>query len=441
MNKEVIIIGGGVAGLSAGIAAVQHGIRPIILERNRYLGGRVRSFHPTDLQRTIDNGQHLISAAYLHTIAYLQTVGSLNKIHFQKKLQVNFIRQPEQQFLFQSHFLPAPFHFLLPLLLHKKLAAVSFGKIAEFVQKSRQVKPAQLRKMTVKEWLKFCGQENNLISLLYQPLTFSILNTPVEEASAYLLCRAMENSFLHSFKSARLGIPKDWLGEIFVKPAEEFILKHGGSIYRLTAVTKFVRKGEQISSVISSKQPFDSPWIINTTPPHALASVLRKSQIQQLEQIQSALTRFSYHPIVTVNIFLKEALPLRFPTAVLDSPIQWIFLHPRRDGQGDDFGYALVASAADELAAKPADEIISLVKKELQRIFGVSVQMIDYKIIKEKRATIAQTPAVLQLRQTPETPISNLLLAGDWSDTGLPATIEGAILSGRRALELIADRV
>ena len=437
MNKEVIIIGGGVAGLSAGIAAVQHDIRPIILERNRYLGGRVRSFHATDLQRTLDNGQHLISAAYHQTIAYLRTVGSLDKIHFQKKLQVDFVRQPEQQFLFQSCFLPSPLHFLLPLLIHKKLAKVKFGKLVEFVQKSRQVKPAQLRKMTVSEWLKFCGQENNLITLLYQPLTFSILNTPVEEASAYLLCRAMEDSFLHSFKGARLGIPKDWLGEIFVKPAEDFIQKHGGSIYRLNAVSKFIQEGDRISSVISNKQPFDSPWIINTTPPHALASVLRESGIRQLNQIQSDLTGFSYHPILTANIFLKEALPVRFPAAVLDSPIQWIFPHPRNDGQREEFGYALVTSAADELAAKPASDIISVVEKELARVLGVSGRIIDYKIIKEKRATIAQTPEALQWRQPPETAISNFFLAGDWTDTDLPATIEGAILSGRRALELV----
>ncbi|MEJ2635857.1 MAG: hydroxysqualene dehydroxylase HpnE [Calditrichia bacterium] len=444
MNKEIIIIGGGLAGISAAIHAIQHGFRPIILEKNRELGGRVRSVYANDIHQTIDNGQHILSAAYDETIRMLKQTGSLHKVYFQKNFNIHFIKSQRRHFVFRTFALPSPLHFFIPLMLQKKFTGTNTAEYISFVRKNIGLKEAELRKMTVSQWLSFTGQSKNLRTLLWEPLTHSILNASMEEASAYLLQQAVNQSFLHSRKRAALGIPRDWLGNIFVTPAEKFISDKGGSIHRLCSLHKFISENGHINSIVTRKQQFYSPWIISTVPPYALKSVLEESQIQSLNRLTEKCGRFSYNPIITINIFLRAPINVQFPVAPVASPLQWIFPHPSQNSGKAGYGYALVISAANQWTIKNADQIIDMVKGELFRILGINLnnnhKLIKYKIIKEKRATVSQTPEFLKLRPAVETPIDNFFLAGDWVATGLPATIESAVKSGRMAVEAVVKK-
>ncbi len=442
MQKEIIIIGGGLAGLSTAIHAIKKGFRPIIFEKSRHLGGRTRSFYSSDIQETIDNGQHVILSVYHETIKLLKWIGSIKKLKIQTNFSTLFIKDPQNKFVFRTVPLPAPFHFFLSLMFKKNFMNIKLSSLFHFVQKNFLKVNNQLKDLTVSEWLNQCKQGEKIQKFLWEPLTVSILNTPPHTASAQLLRKAVIMSFLNSRKDARLALPKAWLSEIFANPMEKFILENGGSIHRLTPVLKFIESDDQIISIVTRKEQIQSPWIISTLPPYALAQVLKKSKIKQLEPLLKQLLEFYYHPIITINLFLSKPIELPFPISPVNSEIHWIFQHPYQEKSSKYFGYALVISAADKWAWQSSESILQMVKFEMRRLLGISLDgeysIRKYKIVKEKHATIAQTPTSLGFRAQNTTPIKNFFLAGDWTDTGLPATIEGAILSGKLAIEALS---
>ena len=441
MNKDIIIIGGGLAGLSAAVQAIKHGYRPIILEKNKHLGGRVRSFYSPDIDCEIDNGQHVLSAAYEETIGFLKTIGSADKISYQKNFQVCFSKKDGTNFLFRTWPLPAPFHFFLPLIFRKKFTGLHYSELLKFIWKNTHLSSKQLKRMTIKEWLEHSGQSREIQKLLWQPLSYAILNTPVETGAAFLLKQAISRSFFHSRYKARLILPKGWLGDIFVTPALNLIQRNKGEVHLLTSAEKIVTGEGHFCEIATSRGNFNAPWIISALPPFALKSILDNSDDTLIQNSTVRLDHFEYNPIMTINIFLDRLIKTPFPVAFIDSPLQWLFPHPVPGSARHEFGYALVISTANEWADKSREEIINMVSDELTNHLGIgfesSHRLLKYKIIKEKRATIAQTPFYIRNRPGNTTAIPNLFLAGDWTDTGLPATIEGAMVSGRLAIESI----
>jgi squalene-associated FAD-dependent desaturase len=441
MDKDIIILGGGLSGLSTAVQAINHGYRPIILEKNKHLGGRVRSFYSADIDCEIDNGQHVLSAAYEETIEFLTTVGSANKISYQKNFQVYFSKKDGTNFLFRTWPLPAPFHFFLPLIFRKKFTGLHFSESLKFIRKNARLSSEQLKGMTIMDWLDHCGQSKEIQKLLWQPLSYAILNTPVETGSAFLLKHTISRSFFHSRHNARLILPKSWLGEIFVTPALNFIQRNKGEVHLLTPAEKIVTGEENDLKIVTSKSDFNASWIISALPPFALNSILENSTDTIIQDSIIGLDHFDYNPIMTINIFLDQPINIPFPVAFIDSPLQWLFPHPKPRTVRNEFGYAIVISTANEWADKSREEIINMVSSELTNHLGIrfetSHRLLKYKIIKEKRATIAQTSVSIRKRPRTRTAIPNLFLAGDWTDTGLPATIEGAIVSGRLAIESI----
>ena len=438
MKDKILIIGGGVAGLSAAVNAIDQGLRPVIIEKNRYLGGRVRSFVAGDLQRNIDNGQHVLSSAYEKTRWLLQKIGSLDKVYFQKNFETHFVRTPSEHLYFRAAFLPPPFHFFFPLLRHQAFTQIQFKDFWNFWQQSRLLSPAGLKELTISQWLDKCGQGEKIRELLWKPLSLSILNTPPESGSALLLQQALQYSFIGSRKNSGLGIPRTWLSEIFADPAENYIRQAGGEIHLLDTVQTIKPLQNDSLQLITQKNSFEADQVIAAIPPFSLCEILENSPLPELNDLTAKLKKFDYHPIMTINIFCRQPLEFTFPISCVSSPVQWIFAHPQ---SGDDHSYALVVSAADQWMERSREEVMEMVEAELLRLLGVDLQkenqILCYKIIKEKRATIAQTPHSLTLRPETRTALKNFILAGDWTSTGLPATIEGAIRSGITAIDAI----
>jgi squalene-associated FAD-dependent desaturase len=440
MKDKILIIGGGIAGISAAVQAIENAMFPVVVEKNRYLGGRVRSFEAVDLQKTMDNGQHVLSAAYEETSRLLKKIGSKEKIFFQKNFQALFVRSARQHLPFTATCLPAPFHFFLPLLKHHSFTQINLRDFWNFWQQSFFLSPASLRELTISQWLDKCRQGEKIRELLWRPLSLSILNTPCESGSAFLLRQAIQRSFVGSRRKAGLGIPQVWLSEIFANPAEKYIRQAGGEIHLLNTVQQIRPMQSGALQVITQKNEFEVQQVIATVPPLSLLDILVNSQLAELSELREILPQFQYHPIMTVNIFCRKSLDFTFPILLISSPLHWIFAHPH---SSEGYGYAFVMSAADNWIDCSREKVMKMVENEALRLLGVDLKkdnlLLAYKIIKEKRATIAQTPQALALRPAARTALKNFYLAGDWTDTGLPTTIEGAVLSGKNAIQSILN--
>ncbi len=433
MKEKIFIIGGGLAGLSAAIYAIRSGLSPVIVEKNRHLGGRVRSFHAPDLGRTIDNGQHLLSAAYTETRRMLAIIETSDKIEFQKRFEASFIRDRYSRMHFKAFRLPSPWHFFGPLLMHRRFTGIPLTDFINFRHQQQQLKPDDLKELTVAEWLERCAQGKSIRELLWYPLCLSILNTHPDRASAALLSQTIQHSFLGPASQAGLGIPLAWLSDIFADPAEAYIRKNGGEIQLLTGARRIEIQDDRVKRIHTSKGTFDASAIVVAVPPHSLFPLLDHIPSPRIRQIQDWSQKLSYHPIMTINFYLSEPFPFKLPASLIASPLQWIFAHPKPDP--GLYGYTAVISAADEWSGKNREEIIRMLRDELERITGTTPNIMDYKIITEKRATVSQDNLFVEGRPDNHSGISGLYLAGDWTDTGLPATIEGAVLSGKLAVE------
>ncbi|MBN2365267.1 MAG: FAD-dependent oxidoreductase [Calditrichaeota bacterium] len=435
MRNQVLIIGGGLSGLSAAIHAIGHGIKPVILEKNRHLGGRVRSLFSADIETIIDNGQHVLSAAYHETKNLLIKIGSIDQIYFQKNFEAAFARGINSQIYFRTVPLPSPWNFFVPLLKHRRFTGIPFRDFIHFVQKTRNPDSVLLEKMSVAEWLDYCSQGSAIRKLLWHPLCYSILNTPPQQGSAFLLFRAISASFLGPSSQSGLGIPLNWLSEIFAGPAQKYIEKFGGEIHHFTAVKRIKVEGSKIQKIVTNKSEFAAPHVIMAIPPFSLLALLENSPVNILNDIRQWMNQLKYHPIMTINFYLKEELPFQFPLLLISSPFHWIFPHPKMEQETKLAGYAAVISAAHYYNDYSRDEMINLLASELSKLSGANHEIVKFKIVTEKRATVSQDTVFLKKRPAFETEIENLFLAGDWVNTGLPATIEGAVLSGKLAVE------
>lgn len=438
MANEVVIVGGGLSGISAAIWSLKKGRRPILFEKSSRLGGRVSSLYAKDAQKKIDIGQHVLSASYDETKKLLSIIGSLDKIQFQKRLKINFRLDVDRSLSFQSWPLPAPAHFFFPLIFNTKIPWAERKMMFRWILKFRKFSKSQLEKMTVSEWLMEMGHSPFLEKLIWEPVTVATLNTPIHLASSYLLHQVLSKAFLSSCFSSGLGIPIDFLDEIFGNPAHHYITENGGRVYLRSEIKQLIIKGNTVQSIkVNPDKIFQTPDLILATPPDALTKLIIKLPMMN-NGVLSNLSNLEYSPIITINMWFEKAIQTTFPVAFVDSPIQWLFKLPNLNHRSTVYGYAIVISAAFKEVQLDQQELMHLVEGEFERFFNKNLYsdlgLTDFKIVKEKRATILHSHQLMAHRQKLDLKLSNLQLAGDWVNPDLPATVESAVLSGRQAV-------
>jgi uncharacterized protein with NAD-binding domain and iron-sulfur cluster len=278
--------------------------------------------------------------------------------------------------------------------------------------------------MNIREMLEKENQSQDVQNAFWKILVVGALNTNIEKASAKIFVDILKQIFLKGNKAATIILPKYGLSESYCKNAKEFILNNGGEIILSEPVTKLVVLGERITEVHSSNKVYsDFDFVITAIPAFALSRILD-------DKVNISFPEFSYSAILNIHLWLKENLiPYGF-FGLINSPVHWVF------NKGTHLN--VVISDADELVNRSDDEILTMVKKELHKFFLLDPELlISYKIIKEKRATFIPSNHIIEQRPSQETNIINLILAGDWVDTGLPSAIESAVKSGRVAADLI----
>lgn len=438
----VIIIGGGFAGLAAAVDLAEKGKQVLVLERRSFLGGRAYSIQDKITGDTVDNGQHLMMGCYHHMLSFLHKIGATEKLKFQPAPRVDFIHPTLGHASFTCPNLPAPFHLLAGLSRLKTLSwsdrvkALRVGLAVKIMNGSRE----PLANISVKQWLDELEQSERMQDNFWNPMALATLNERPEIASADMFAEVIEQAFMRRKSDSTMVISRVGLSELYTEDAAKFIEARGGEVRLNTAVKNIEVKHGAIKSVLlSNDERIDAESVISAVPYFMLKEMLDEDV---LDEHFPSLKNFVSAPIVSINLWYENPVTEVEFVGLLDSPIQWVFNKNAIGGKPSSGLYqlALVISGAHDAAKMTKESLIEMATSEINRHFpeANNPTPIHAYVIKEQHATISHTVGVAAQRPSQQTKIQGFYLAGDWTATGLPATIESAVLSGQRCAEMIA---
>jgi squalene-associated FAD-dependent desaturase len=426
--KRCLIIGGGLSGLTAASILSSKNINVTLIESSPKLGGRTYSFTDKDTETEIDNGQHIIMGCYKETLELLNLIGAQNNFDYQKNLYLKFIDRNKNHFQLNASSSLYPFNLLFAVKNYDALDMNDKLTFILFLLKLPFVSKRSLRKISVKQWLNIENQSSNTINSFWEIFCVGALNTNSAKASALVFYEILMHIFFKGNFATTIILPKHGLNESIINPASSFIAKNGGKIISSETIKVVVVKNKKIVEVKSDENNYNEfDYVISAIPLHALEKIIPKENLEINLELK-------YSTILNIHIWLdKNNMQEKF-YGLLNSPLHWIFVKEKHIN--------IVISDADYLAEKSKEEIYEFVMDELIQYTSIVRDDIkQYKIIKEKRATFVPAITTSGKRPNSKTSIRNLLLAGDWTNTGLPSTIESAVKSGRIAAEQVLSEI
>lgn len=442
---KVAIVGGGFAGLAAAVALQERRHEVVLLERRGVLGGRATSSRDAVTGEDVDNGTHLMVGAYAATLDLVRRAGASDLLLAQESLRIEWLDEKGVTAL-DCPALGAPLHLVAGLLglrvpLSVKLQAIRLGLAVRFGRRPEG--------LTLAEYFRRCGQGEAARRLLWDPLALAILNEPVERAAAVLFHRVYQEAFLRDRRASRLVFLRRGWG-VLVERIARYFERRGGAVRRGARVEGLVLDGDRAAGVRYAQRPASreevaagrapearvepADAVVAAVPPPALLDLLGDER--RARPPFAALERFGASPIVSVEMWLDRVVVDRPMLGLRHGEMEWVFDKGRLFGrEGAPQHLAFIVSAAYRSAAKTHAELVRAAEDALRRSFpAMAGATIERAIVRrEPLATFASSPEVEPLRPGPDTPVAGLFLAGDWTDTGLPATIEGAVRSGERA--------
>jgi hydroxysqualene dehydroxylase len=450
---DVIIIGGGLSGLSAAVELSACGRTVLLLEQRPHCGGRTHSFLDAATGSSVDNGQHLMMGCYHATRRFLQLIGTDHLASLQPALRIDYVSPRQQYDHLACARVPAPFNLLSGLL---GFTAVPFKDRAHMLRVAKELmttspqKELDLDQMTAEEWLRRLGQPELARKYLWDVITIGALNNRPKNVSALILFRVLRAAFLGKNDNACLFIPRVGLSELFVDPAVQFIKAHGGAIRTGVDVERMIWEGAHVRSVRTSEgRELHARSFVSAIPWYSFEKILSvrydKPKHADRTHVKSRIREnFQSSPIISIHLWLdREITDLDF-AALLETRIQWLFnksalFYTEKEAAPGRQYLSLVMSGAEECIGLNKKQLIEIAMEDLRRVLpkAQDAKVLHALVIKEKRATFLPSPGLESLRPGARTAFDNLFLAGDWTATGLPATIEGAVKSGRTAAQLI----
>ncbi len=446
--RDVVIIGGGFAGLSAGVALAERGFRVALLEGKPALGGRAYSFPDTESEDPVDNGQHVLMGCYHHTLDFLGRLGTRGRLIVHRNLEIEMLDGPGRRAHLRTAPIPGPFHLAAGLMRYKhltlpeRLGAVRAGMRMMYM---RRFDRARLARMTVAELMELTGQGTQARRALWYPLAIATLNEDPELASAALLAEVMKRAFFSRRNDSAFLYSTVGLSDLYCTAAREFIENREGVVACRAIIDGLEMDDGMVSAVmLRDGARLKAANFIAAVPPAQLLRLLPEGAAA--ERFFARLASLKSSPIICVHVWLDREVTRAAFVGFIGTTTQWLFNKRRIFSQHGTRhpGYlSFVISGARKLADLPQDELLEIVMKDLGAMIPAARQaeMIRALVLKEKHATIAPDPASDAARPPAKTPVANLFLAGDWIQTGLPATIESAVISGRSAAAAIVSRV
>ena len=414
MTGTVHIIGAGLSGLSAAVRLASAGRNVVVHEATAFAGGRCRSYHDATLGMTIDNGNHLLLSGNRAALDYLRRIGAEKLLVGPTKAEFNFadLASGERWTLrFNDG--------RIPFWVFDPARRVPGTRVRDYLPLARLLFAPPGK--TVGEVL---ACEGVAYKRLVEPLLLAALNIEAPQGSARLAGAIIRETLAMGGRACRPLIAREGLGTTLVEPALAWLEQHGVTVrmeHQLRAMRFGAGRIEALEFGGGTIALGSDDAVVLAVPPYAATALVEGLEgPTQFRAIVNAHFRIAPAP---------EQPPI---LGVLNGTVEWIFAFPGR--------VAVTISAGDRLVDTSREELAKTIWDEVATITGLPAALPPWQIVRERRATFAATPEQDAKRPGPATPWRNLVLAGDWTDTGLPATIEGAIRSGNRAAELVVEQ-
>ncbi|HEX9360683.1 MAG TPA: hydroxysqualene dehydroxylase HpnE [Bradyrhizobium sp.] len=411
MQKTVHIIGAGISGLSAAVRLAHANFKVHVHEATQQAGGRCRSYFDAATNLTIDNGNHLLLSGNRHALAYARSIGTEVGLVGPKRAQFPFVDLGSgkrwQLDLGESR---------LPLWVLDEARRVPDTSLLDYLALMPLIwaAPSKLVGDAIR-----C--EGTLYQRLVQPLLLAALNVDPPEGSAGLAGAVVRETLLAGGAACRPLIARDGLSAVLIEPAIKLLEEKGASIQFGHELREFALSADGVGQLKFGDDTVaveSGDAVVMAVPPRAASSLLPNLQ-----------TPSKFRAIVNAHFRFDPPRDLPPILGIVGGLVEWLFAFPQR--------LSVTISNADRLVDMPREELAQAIWRDICKAGGVSGELPPWQIVRERRATFEATPEQNALRPGASTKWRNLFLAGDWTDTGLPATIEGSVRSGDRAADLV----
>lgn len=413
MSGKIHIIGAGLAGLAAALRLAPRGYEICVHEAAPQAGGRCRSYFDATLGMVIDNGNHLLLSGNRAARSFLREVGTEAKLVGPKSAEFAFVDlKTNEHWRLRPNDGPLPWWIFVP---SRRVPGTTIGEYLRPLALLRATRGTPIGKAMA------CS--GTLYERLWHPFFLAALNTAPEEGDCALAAMLLRETLMKGGNACRPLVAVNGLSTAFIEPALKRLAVQQVAVRFKARLTAFGFSAGRVSSLI-----FDDRTIevapedrVILAVPAPVASLL----------IPGLAAPQSFRAIVNAHFKIAPPSDLPLLTGVVNGLVEWLFAFPDR--------LSVTISGADRLLDVPREELAEKIWHDVAQVSQIAQPMPAWQIIREKRATFAATPEEEARRPKARTQFANLLLAGDWTATGLPATIEGAIRSGFRAAEKILE--
>jgi len=449
MTTDVVVIGAGVAGLSAAVRLSAAGRSVVVVEEAPRMGGRATAFTDRETGERVDNGQHVLFGCYRETYAFLRQIGAEDRAPLDTTLALTMASSDGRRHPLVCPPWPPPWHLIAGVMrwpalgIGDRLSAARIGPLLRNVRRygaaavAARVPPA----MTVADWLTSMRQSPRIRQWLWNPLAIAALNQSPDVAAAAPFVRVLGEMFGPRPIDSAIGLPRVPLDELYAEPARQFIERAGGSIItKASARVVLNAAGTGVGGVRFGDTTIDARSVVSSVPWHTFTRIWDGSVPAALATIAANAAALGSSPIVTVNLWFDGPVMTNRFVGLVDGPMHWVF--DKSAIFGEVAGHlSVVASGADDLAAMDNPAVTRAATEQLARALPETRArtLVRSVVVREHRASFSLAPGGPP-RPGTTTPLAGFLLAGDWVDTGLPGTIEGAALSGRLAADAVLAR-
>ena len=432
---HVAVVGGGFAGLAAAVRLARGGARVTLLERRPFLGGRAYSFADPATGDVVDNGPHALMGAYTAALDFLAEIGAGSKLAFQRRLHVTLADPALGLGAVAAPALPGPLQAPAALLRYRLLAPGDRVRLLVGAVRLAARPPASLRHSTVAEALARVGQSAAACARFWHPLAIATLNETPEVAAAAPFAAVLRKAFFAGARAARFGLARVPLSELYTIDARRTLEQAGGTVVTGAAVATLALGRDGVEAlVLRDGRRVEADAVVLAVPVTALLRLVPAS-LRHAHPFRP-LAAVGTSPIVSVHVWLDRPVSWGGPfLGLLAGRAQWLFDCGPTAGGGHRL--ASVTSGARSWDDAGDDEIAAEVLADAAAVLPAvrAARARRTLVVRERHATVSLTPAADAARPGVETPIPRLFLAGDWIQTGLPATIESAVIAGRAAAD------